>query len=84
MSVISISAQVIFVVSFIIFGILSWKKPDLIGSEFYWSKFKWFYVPKYRKTKNQQYQHQIKTLGIGLLLSSPLIVIASLLQIFYK
>jgi hypothetical protein len=82
MRIISIIAQVIFLVSIIIFGIISWRKPDLIGSEFYWSKYKWFYIPNYRKTTNQQYQHQIRIIGIGLLLSLPFIVIVCILQMF--
>lgn len=63
MSIISIAAQLLFIVLLVIFGVLSWRKPDLIGSEFYWSKNKCFYIPRYKKTKNMQYQKQIRIVG---------------------
>lgn len=75
MDIISIIAKMIFIISIMTFGIISCKYPELMGAELSWSKDKWFYKPKYKKTKNEQYMKQIRILGKGLLVSVPITVV---------
>ncbi|ADL52067.1 hypothetical protein [Clostridium cellulovorans] len=56
-------------------GILSLRKPDIVGADFYWSKYKWFYIPKYKKATNKYYQHQIKIIGIALIMSAVILLV---------
>lgn len=65
-----IKCTIITVIILITFGVLSLQKPNLVGADFYWSKYKWFYIPKYKKATNKYYEHQIKVIGVGLILSA--------------
>lgn len=53
-----------------ILGILSIYKPNIIGAEFCWSKYKCFYIPKYIKPTNIYYLNYIKIIGMGFIFSS--------------
>lgn len=65
-----IKCTIITVIILMTFGVLSLQKPNLVGADFYWSKYKWFYIPKYKKATNKYYEHQIKVIGVGLILSA--------------
>lgn len=76
----SLAAASIFLMSF---GMLSLKKPEIIGADFYWYKYKWFYIHKYKKTENRYYEHMIKVIGIGLILSSLISIAIVLIYTLY-
>ena len=76
----SLAAASIFLMSF---GVLSLKKPEIIGADFYWQRYKWFYIPKYKKTENRYYEHMIKVIGIGLILSSLISIVIVLIYTLY-
>ena len=64
-----IKSLIITIIILMILGVLSLQKPDIVGVDFYWAKYKWFYIPKYKRATNKYYKHQIKVIGIGLIMS---------------
>ena len=64
-------------------GVLSLQKPDIVGVDFYWSKYKWFYIPKYKKATSKYYKHQIKVIGIGLIMTAVILLIFMLIYVIY-
>ncbi|MDV3427773.1 MAG: hypothetical protein LIR50_12235, partial [Bacillota bacterium] len=66
-----------------ILGILLIYKPNIIGAEFYWSKYKWFYIPKYIKPINIYYLNYINIIGVGFILSSVVLLVISVVYVFY-
>lgn len=78
-----IKCTIITVIILMIFGVLSLQKPDLVGADFYWSKYKWFYIPKYKKATNKYYEHQIKVIGVGLIMSAVILLVFMLIYVIY-
>lgn len=78
-----IKCTIITVIILMIFGVLSLQKPELVGADFYWSKYKWFYIPKYKKATNKYYEHQIKVIGVGLILSAVILLVFMLIYVIY-
>lgn len=76
-----IKCTIIAALILMIFGVLSLQKPDLVGADFYWSKYKWFYIPKYQKATNKYYEHQIKVIGVGLILSAVILLVFMLIYV---
>lgn len=75
-------AMIITAMIFAILGILSIYKPNNIGSEFYWSKYKCFYLPKHIKPTNKYYLKYIKIIGLGLILSAVVLLVISVVYVF--
>lgn len=67
----------------LILGILSIYKPNIMGAEFCWSKYKWIYVPKYINPTNMYYLNYIKVIGFGFILSSLVLLVISVVYVFY-
>ena len=65
-----IKASIAAIIFLIFFGVLSLRKPEVVGADFYWSKHKWFYIPKYKKATNKYYQHQIKVIGMASIIAA--------------
>lgn len=78
-----IKGSIITIIILMIFGVLSLQKPDIVGADFYWSKYKWFYIPKYKKATNKYYEHQIKVIGIGSIVSSVILLVFMLIYVIY-
>ncbi|MGG7179293.1 hypothetical protein ACQPU1_17115 [Clostridium paraputrificum] len=62
---------------FMAFGIFSIIKPNLIGAELKWVKYKYIYLPKYEKSTNEYYHKQIKVVGVGLIGAAIIMIIIS-------
>ena len=78
-----IKGTIIVIIILMIFGVLSLQKSDIVGADFYWSKYKWFYIPKYKKATNKYYEHQIKVIGLGLIISAVILLVVMLIYIIY-
>jgi hypothetical protein len=78
-----IKGTMIVIIILMIFGVLSLQKSDIVGADFYWSKYKWFYIPKYKKATNKYYEHQIKVIGIGLIISAVILLVFMVIYIIY-
>ena len=78
-----IKGSIITIIILMIFGVLSLQKPDIVGADFYWSKYKWFYIPKYKKATNKYYEHQIKVIGIGSIMSAVILLVFMLIYVIY-
>ncbi|AHF06114.1 hypothetical protein [Desulfitobacterium metallireducens] len=83
MKVSTLLALMIVAMLFAILGILSIYKPNIIGAEFYWAKWKCFYVPKYIKPTNKYYLNYIKIIGLGFIFSAVVLLIVSVVYAFY-
>lgn len=68
---------------FAIVGILSIYKPNIIGAEFHWTKYKWFYIPKYTVITNKFYEKYIKLVGIGFIVAAVVMFVVSIVYVFY-
>lgn len=79
MEIIKGTIMAVIIIFLMIFGVLSIRKPDIVGADFYWAKYKWFYIPKYKKATNKYYEHQIKVVGIGLILSAVILLVFMLI-----
>ncbi len=79
MQLIKGTIMAVIIIFLMIFGVLSIRKPDIVGADFYWSKYKWFYIPKYKKATNKYYEHQIKVVGIGLIISAVILLVFMLI-----
>ncbi|MGE5627430.1 MAG: hypothetical protein ACM3X7_04840 [Solirubrobacterales bacterium] len=66
-----------------ILGILSIYKPNIAGAEFSWVKYKCIYLPKYINPTNKYYLNYIKIIGVGFILSSLVLLIVSVVYVFY-
>ncbi|WP_242872055.1 hypothetical protein [Clostridium ragsdalei] len=81
---ISILLALITTVIFLIFGgILSIRKPNIVGADFYWVKYKWYYIPRYKKSTNIYYQHQIKVIGVGLIVAAVILLVFATVYVIY-
>ncbi len=69
----------VILVPFILFGVLSLLKPEIIGADFYWRKYKRIYLPNWRQVDNPQYHRQIRIVGVGLIVAP---IIAMIIQIW--
>jgi len=78
MSIVRFLATMVTALLFMVFGLISIFKPNIIGKECYWVKYKHFYIPKYKDTTNKHYLKQIRVVGIGLTLSSLVMFIVSI------
>lgn len=78
LNIITALALGITAILFMIFGILSIYKPSIIGAEFYWIKYKFFYIPKYKTSTNEYYHKQIKIVGLGVLFASIIMFIVTI------
>lgn len=76
-------ALIITAILFAILGLLSIYKPNIIGAEFCWSKYKCFYVPKYIKPTNKYYLNYIKIIGLGFILSAVVLFVISVVYVFH-
>lgn len=79
MEIIKGTIMAVIIIFLMIFGVLSVRKPDIVGADFYWAKYKWFYIPKYKKATNKYYEHQIKVVGIGLIMSAVILLVIMLI-----
>ena len=59
----------IILVPFVFFGVLSLIKPEIIGADFYWRKYKRIYIPGWRRVNNPQFHRQIRIVGVGLIVA---------------
>lgn len=78
-----IGGSIVTSIILMLFGLLSLRKPDIVGADFYWAKYKWFYMPKYKKATNKYYEHQIKVIGIGLIMSSVILLVVMMVYVIY-
>ncbi|WP_368240789.1 hypothetical protein [Clostridium paraputrificum] len=78
-----IKPLIITTIILVILGVLSLKKPDIVGVDFYLAKYKWFYIPKYKRATNKYYKHQIKVIGIGLIMSAVVLLVFMLIYAIY-
>lgn len=78
-----IKGSIVTIIILMLFGLLSLRKPDIVGADFYWSKYKWFYMPKYKKATNKYYEHQIKVIGIGLIISAVILLVVMMIYVIY-
>jgi hypothetical protein len=78
-----IKVLIVTTIILMVFGMLSLQKPDIVGADFYWSKYKWFYIPKYKKATNKYYEHQIKVIGIGSIMSAVMLVVFMMIYAAY-
>lgn len=78
-----IKGSIASIIILMLLGIFSLRKPDIIGADFYWSKCKWFYMPRYKKATNKYYEHQIKVIGIGLIMSAVLLLVFMIIYVIY-
>lgn len=62
-------------------GMLSIHRPDIVGADFYWAKYKWYYIPKYKKSTNKYYEQQIKMVGVGLIASAVILLVLSIVRV---
>lgn len=65
-----------------ILGVLSIYNSEIIGAEFYWHKYKWFYIPKYSKPINLYYLNYIKIIGVGFISSSAILLVVSAIYVY--
>lgn len=78
-----IKGSIIIIIILMSLGVLSLQKPDIVGVDFYWTKYKWFYIPKCKKATNKYYKHQIKVIGIGLMMSAVILLVFMLTYVIY-
>lgn len=78
-----IKCSVFTIITLILLGVLSLRKPSIVGADLYLSKYKWLYIPRFKKTTNKYYEHQIKVIGIGLIISAALILTFMIIYIIY-
>lgn len=64
-------------------GIISIRKPNIAGADFYWTKYKWYYIPRYKKTTNIYYHHQIKVVGVGLIGGAVILLVFAIAYVIY-
>ena len=58
-----IKSLIITIIILMILGVLSLQKPDIVGVDFYWAKYKWFYIPK----SNKSYRYRINNVSSSII-----------------